>query len=314
MSSGDQLQTSASPGRSSDIVDRISRQSNPGSVSGTRAQPLVSVTIPTFNSAKTLALCLDSVMQQTYKNIEIIVINGDSTDNTETIARKYDVNIVNYSGALLGARNEGTQLSCGKYVLLLDSDQVLRIDAIQRAVSVCEASDKSMIVLEESVYKNEKIIEKLFEYDRQLIKDVRDFSPYTGVMLPRFYRADLLRSAFAHIQEKYLREVGGQDHAIIYFEAWQIDQSVDIIEEAVKHIEPDSLILMWNKFYRWGRTSRRARLGDYSELLQSKERFRSGSFRRANIKTSLASLVLLLIKGVPYKLGVLVSRVERAKN
>ena len=122
-----------------------------------------------------------------------------------------------------------------------------------------EVRHTSMLVLEEAVYRNDTIIERLFELDRQLVQRVRDFSPYTGVMLPRFYNGDVLREAFANIPEKYLREVGGQDHAIIYYEAWRIDKSVDIVEAAVKHIEPDSLALMWKKFYRWGRTSRMAR-------------------------------------------------------
>jgi len=276
-------------------------------------QPLVSVSIPTFNSARTLALCLDALIHQTYGNVEVNVIDGNSSDETVGIAERYGFHVVQYSGALLGARNEGTQLARGKYILLLDSDQVLTTDAIQRAVQICEHRRLSMLVLEESVYGRETLIEKLFELDRQLIHTVVDLSPYTGAMLPRFYRADLLRRAFASIPEECLQSVGGQDHAIIYYEAWLIDKDVDMLTCAVKHIEPDSLVLMWHKFYRWGRTSRAARLGKYAELLKKKERFRIGSFRRGNFVSGLASFALLLIKGVPYKVGVLASRVERGR-
>ena len=256
-------------------------------------------------------MCLDALMQQTYENVEVNVIDANSSDETVGIAKRYGIHVVQYSGALLGARNEGTKLAKGKYVLLLDSDQVLSTDAIQRAVQMSEHRKLSMLVLEESVYKRETLIERLFELDRQLIHTVVDLSPYTGVVLPRFYEADLLRRAFAHIPEECLQSVGGQDHAIIYYEAWLIDKDVDILTVAVKHIEPDSLALMWHKFYRWGRTSRAARLGKYAELLKHKERFRIGSFRRGNFVSSLASVALLLIKGVPYKCGVLVSRLER---
>ena len=100
-----------------------------------REQPLVSVSIPTFNSARTLALCLDSVTQQTYPEVEINIVDGNSGDETVEIAGHYGVDVVQYAGALLGARSEGAKLAEGKYILLLDSDQVLGIDAIQRCVN-----------------------------------------------------------------------------------------------------------------------------------------------------------------------------------
>jgi glycosyltransferase involved in cell wall biosynthesis len=53
------------------------------------ANPLVSVIIPTKNSAKTIEKCLKSVKDQTYKNIEIIVVDNFSTDGTYEIAKKY---------------------------------------------------------------------------------------------------------------------------------------------------------------------------------------------------------------------------------
>jgi len=277
-------------------------------------RPLVTVSIPTFNSSRTLALCLASIRQQTYPHIEINIIDGNSSDETAAIAKQYSVQTVRYSGALLGARNEGARLANGKYVLLLDSDQVLSSDTIQRAVEMMEDRRLSMLVLEESVYKNERFIEKLFDLDRQLVQQINDLSPHSGVMLPRFYLAPLLRSAFSNIPDECLREVGGQDHAIIYYEAWLIDKGVDILPGAVKHIEPDSLLLMWRKFYRWGRTSKRARVAKYRELLKDKERFRSGSFRRGNLALSSASFVLLVIKGIPFKLGVLVSRFQRGNG
>jgi glycosyltransferase involved in cell wall biosynthesis len=281
-------------------------------------QPLVSVSIPTLNSARTLELCLDSVARQTYKDLEINIIDGDSDDETIEIAEHHGVPIFRYSGALLGARSEGLRQARGEYVLLLDSDQVLCPDAIERAVRMSQERRLSMLVLEESVYRKDRILEKLFELDRRLVHESRDFDPFTSVMLPRFYKSELLRRAFMSVPDEALREIGGQDHAIIYYEAWMIDKSVDMLPGAVvKHIEPDSFKLMWRKFYRWGKTSKTARDDDrYAELLKRKERFRKGSFGRKNYRLSLASFTLLLIKGVPYKVGAVVGRIEgrRAKG
>ena len=275
---------------------------------------LVSVSIPTYNSATTLGLCLESVKLQTYKQIEINIVDGGSSDKTIEIASKYGAKILESTQALLGARYEGVKAAKGEYVLLLDSDQILERDAIKRAVKMIEDKNVSMLVLEESVYKRDNWIEKLFDLDRQLIHAVKDFSPHTGVMLPRFYRKELLLKAFASVPKKTLREVGGQDHAIIYFEAWQVTEKVDLLYKAVKHIEPSSLRAVWRKFYRWGKTSNAAHLGKYKHLLESKESFRRGLFTKGYIVASLSSIALLILKGVPYKIGYYTGKMSGTFN
>ena len=131
----------------------------------------------------------------------------------------------------------------------------------------------------EDVYSNRTFVEKLFHYDRILIHSVKDFSPYTGVMLPRVYKKQLLCAAFSAMPVQALEKIGGQDHAIIYYEAWKISQRVELVLAAVKHIEPANIIAVWRKFYRWGYTSKDAHLGEYKELIQKKERFRKGMFK-----------------------------------
>ena len=53
------------------------------------SKPLVSVIIPTYNSEKTLPLCLESIKRQTYKNIEVIIVDNFSVDRTVDIAKRY---------------------------------------------------------------------------------------------------------------------------------------------------------------------------------------------------------------------------------
>ena len=77
---------------------------------------LVSVVIPTKNSSSTIASCLDSVKNQTYLNIEIIVIDGNSTDGTKEYCEKNKVNFFNSDWKLLGARYVGLKKSSGEYI------------------------------------------------------------------------------------------------------------------------------------------------------------------------------------------------------
>lgn len=267
--------------------------------------PLVTITIPTYNSEKHLHLCLAAVAKQTYANVEVNIIDGMSKDKTIEVAKKNGVtDIRSCNGGLLQARYDGIRDAKGKYALLLDSDQILENDAVERCVAMSESHDVDMLILEEDVYRCDNVIEKLFHYDRKLIHNVKDLDPFTSVLLPRFFKLDLLKSAFDNMPQQLIPKVGGPDHAMIYFESWKISQNVEIVPNSVRHIEPNSLIVMLPKFFRWGYTSVDAHCeSKYDELLQRKECFRKGLFTNGLIKESVASIILLIIKGVPFKLG-----------
>lgn len=103
--------------------------------------PLVSIIIPVYNTAKYLKNCLDSVVNQSYSNIEIIVINDCSTDCSQAIMNHYaqnyhNIKIVDSSLRLLpgGARNIGLELAQGNYIYFLDSDDFMARDAISTLI------------------------------------------------------------------------------------------------------------------------------------------------------------------------------------
>jgi len=276
------------------------------------SMPLVTISIPTFNSAQFLESCLKAIKNQTYPNIEVNIVDGGSSDETLSIAKSFGFEqVIRCSDALLEARYQGIVKAKGDYILLLDSDQILAKDAIENAVELSQKEKKDAIILEEGVYRPSSFIEKLFVEDRKLIHKVKDYSPFTGVLLPRFYTSTILKKAVNSIKPSIRKAVGGQDHAIIYYEVWQLTQQVGLVAHAVYHIEPNSIMKIWKKFYRWGITSVDARFGMYDELLQKKERFRTGLFQSGMVKSSIASIVLLLLKGVPYKTGYLVGKLRK---
>ena len=86
----------------------------------------VSVIIPNYNNGEYICECLDSIMKQNYKNIEVIVIDDGSSDDSVKLISKYDVKLIkqfNSNGSI--ARNRGIEISSGDYLLFLDSDDVL---------------------------------------------------------------------------------------------------------------------------------------------------------------------------------------------
>lgn len=90
--------------------------------------PLISVLVATFNSERTLQRTLSSVKSQTYpqNKIEILVVDGGSTDNTKNIAKSYNCKILpNEKVDPVSAKYIGFKKASGKYILCLDSDEVL---------------------------------------------------------------------------------------------------------------------------------------------------------------------------------------------
>jgi glycosyltransferase involved in cell wall biosynthesis len=266
------------------------------------SNPLVSIIIPTRNSSYTLGRCLDALRLQSYSNIETIVVDSNSSDNTLQIANRYSVRTVTTDWKLLGARYLGFKESTGDYALLLDSDQILHPETIQRLVRESEQYD--MLCLEEESYHGNTWLEKLFAADRELINENSDMhlDPVYGVMLARFYKSEILRKAFANVPIDKLHDVVAHDHAIIYYEAYNISSRVGILKNAVSHMEPSSFAELWSKNYRYGKTTKDLlRSGLYSDLIKKKTRFRKT--RKRGLK-SLMSFFLLILKGVPYSIGL----------
>ena len=99
--------------------------------------PVLSVIIPVYNTEKYLIKCLDSVINQTFKNLEVICVNDGSTDNSLEILKKYQsiddrVKIINKkNGGLSSARNIGIEHAQGSYITFVDSDDFIESNAYQ---------------------------------------------------------------------------------------------------------------------------------------------------------------------------------------
>lgn len=115
--------------------------------------PLVSVVIPAYNSEKTLDACIKSVITQSYSNLEIIVVNDGSSDDSKIIIEGYairDARIIlidkTINKGLVRARQTGVEVARGKYIQYLDSDDVLREGAIETLVKKAEETNADIVV------------------------------------------------------------------------------------------------------------------------------------------------------------------------
>ena len=113
---------------------------------------LVSVIIPVYNVEEFLRRCLDSVCNQTYENIEIIIVNDGSPDNSQVIIDEYAkkdnriVSIIQENGGLSDARNSGMKVANGKYLMFVDSDDYIEHNCIQLLVDNANKTKADIIV------------------------------------------------------------------------------------------------------------------------------------------------------------------------
>ncbi len=209
--------------------------------------PLVSVNIPTLSSSRTLEFCLKAIQKQSYKKIEIIVVDSYSSDDTARIALRNGAKVY-FAEGLLYQRLLGIHRSKGKYILLLDSDQILHEDAIRECVNLEENSQQPIAVIlnEISVPMVKSHIAKL-QAEYVSIIHTGDWNPLLGTALPRFFPAHFLKEI-----APTSREIGYFDHAFIYKRVAESGVNPAFSPEAiVYHYEMNMPMWMLKKFYKY---------------------------------------------------------------
>lgn len=114
--------------------------------------PLVSIIIPVYNTEKYLEACLESIINQSYSNLEIIIVNDGSSDNSKEICKRYisrDSRIIFIDKTNTGvsdSRNQGIKNSSGIYLMFIDSDDFLDIDAIENFVNKATETNADLVI------------------------------------------------------------------------------------------------------------------------------------------------------------------------
>jgi glycosyltransferase involved in cell wall biosynthesis len=121
--------------------------------------PLVSVVIPVYNVERFIKTCLDSVLAQSYENLEVLVVDDGSPDQSISVVEQYNdqrLRIIRQKNrGLAGARNTGIREARGDFIALLDSDDFWSADKIQKHVAVMVANPKCGLSFSASVFVDE---------------------------------------------------------------------------------------------------------------------------------------------------------------
>jgi glycosyltransferase involved in cell wall biosynthesis len=152
-------------------------------------KPLISVIVTTKNNHATLDACLRSIADQSYSNVELLVIDNHSTDDTQAIAKQYTKHVFSKGPERSAQRNFGAKRAKGQYILIIDSDMELGRQVVAQCAEVMAGnpSVKSLVVPEESFgegfWAQCKHLERSFYVGQPNIEAARLFDKKTYLKL-----------------------------------------------------------------------------------------------------------------------------------
>jgi glycosyltransferase len=152
--------------------------------------PLVSVVIPVYNCAEYIGECIDSVAEQTYDNIEIIVVNDGSKDGSENIIkdkRKRYHNILYYKQRNKGvsaARNLGIKKARGEYITFVDGDDLVGKYLVECLVNQITCTHPGCIIVSKPTQKINEFKERVLGYKKPVVKSISSGQALIKLLYP----------------------------------------------------------------------------------------------------------------------------------
>lgn len=199
--------------------------------------------VPTRNSSKSLDACLSSIKEQTYNDIELIIVDNNSTDDTRAIAKSYTSKVFNRGPERSAQRNYGVLQASGELVLIVDSDMELSPNVVFEAVNTIVADPRLTGVIIPEVSFGSGFWAKCKALER---------SYYVGV--------EWMEAARFFYRESYLN-LGGYNEGLTSGEDWEFSQRMaeigclSRIEEYINHNEQTlRLSKVLSKKYYYGKT------------------------------------------------------------
>lgn len=206
--------------------------------------PLVSILIMTKNSATTLRRCLKSVMDQTYPNIEVIVVDNFSTDDTEAIAGSFGCRFFQIGPERSSQKNMGAKKAKGKYIYIVDSDFFLEADVVRQAVVEAECRHRDAVLVHNTSDPSVSFWARVRKLERDCYED------------------DYLNVAVFFMRRDVFLALGGYDEKLVACEDYDLHNrllsrgySVGRIRAREVHFgEPTSLSEIVRKHIYYGKT------------------------------------------------------------
>ncbi|QKJ30434.1 glycosyltransferase [Mucilaginibacter mali] len=183
-------------------------------------KPLISVIMPAFNAEKHMAESVETVINQTYQNWELIIVNDGSTDSTGAIAQQYAladkrIKLINQQNKKLSAaRNTGIKASTGDWIAFLDADDLWVTDKLEKQIDIINTNPDIGLVFSDGYIFNDGDMNTDFPYGAVSGR-------FTGVqMYKRLYQGNYVPILSVLVKKTHLDKAGWQDEQFVACQDW----------------------------------------------------------------------------------------------
>lgn len=209
----------------------------------------VSVIVPIYNVEKYLRRCIDSILNQTYKNLEIILVNDGSTDNCREICEEYTtidnrIKVINKENkGIADTRNVGVNAVTGNYIAFVDSDDYIDKDMIRDLYYILKKYDSDISIceyelLDEGVIPKKKGNGKIIEYNKiDALKELIKNKHITSHCWNKLYKKELWNNVEFPIGKRF------EDLAVMYLVFEKINKAVYMDDVKYYYIRRNNSIM-----------------------------------------------------------------------
>ena len=184
----------------------------------TADEPMFRVIVPVYNVVPYLDACLDSIKQQSYQNLEIIVVEDCSTDHSKQLITPHladpRVKLIQHAknGGLSAARNTGMAAATGEYILFVDSDDIIDTNLVQACLQGAQASAADVVLLSVKPFQDGEPVQEV----PQLQDRTKGFQPISQADYFNYEHFAWLKFT----RSRFLRDAFLQFPVVHYYEAW----------------------------------------------------------------------------------------------
>lgn len=189
---------------------------------------LVSVIIATHNRAQYIARSIECILMQTWRNLELIIVDDGSTDDTERIVKGFKDSRIKYlkneeNKGVSYSRNRGISAARGKYIVYQDDDDLCRLDKLEKQILCMEACSDKIGIAYCKTLNHAKEIGGIFDEPVIEIPDVKENSSgYQGFIFPRLLKKNFVACTSMIIRKECFDKVGMFDESLFAYEDWDM--------------------------------------------------------------------------------------------